>query len=206
MNLGHPSTELTMTKYVIGLAVGTALVVATVVVAQLPNPAQAAAQKDVLDVAKAIEDGKGNKAIQAKVKAIKGKGTDLADLMWVYKNRQKAGLGFGAKPADDSGIEKKILELQRTARGPAAAALKRDSEDLIKMAYVTLAMAEITRPYFNKPANGKGRMAWNKWLDDQEKASRDLIAAVKAENPKAVAQAAKNLLNSCTECHAVFRN
>jgi len=195
-----------MTKYAIGLAVGAALVLGTVGLAQNPNPAQAAARKDVLDVAKAIEDGKGNKAIQAKAKAINVKGTDLADLMRVYKIRRKAGLGFGAKPADDSGIEMKIMELPRNARGPAEAALKRDSEDLVKMAHVTLAMAEIARPYFNKPANGKGKKDWNKWLDDQEQASKDLIAAVKARNGRAVAAAAKKLQTSCTECHAAFRN
>jgi len=193
-----------MTKSALGLALGAALVLGTVVLAQ--NPAQAAARKDILDVAKAVEDGKTDKAIQAKVKAIKVKGTDLEDLMRVYKPRQKAGLGFGAKPAADSGIEMKIIELQRNARGPAAAALKRDSEDLVKMAYVTLAMAEITRPYFVKPRNGKGNKDWQKWLDDQRQASIDLIAAVKAQNAKAVAQAAKKMVDSCTECHAAFRN
>jgi len=193
-----------MTKYALGLAVGAALVVG-VVVAQNPNPAVVAARKDVLDVTKAVEDGKGDKAIQAKAKAIKAKGIDLDDLMAVYKTRRKGGLGFGAKPADDSGIEKKIAELQRNARGPAPAALKKDSEDLVKMAHVTQAMAEITRPHFAKPMNGKGKKDWDNWLDDQEKASKDLIAAVRAMNPKAVAQAAKKLQDSCTECHAAFR-
>src|SRR5262249_52422121 len=105
----------------------------------------------------------------------------------------------------DSGIEMKIIELQRNARGPAAA-LKKDSEDLVKMAYVTLAMAEITRPYFTKPQNGKGNKEWQKWLDDQKQASIDLITAGKAQNGKAVAQAARKMLDSCTECHSAFRN
>jgi hypothetical protein len=193
-----------MTRYALGLAVGAALVVG-VVVAQNPNPAVVAARKDVLDVTKAVEDGKGDKAIQAKAKAIKNKGVDLEDLMQVYKTRQKNGLGFGAKPANNSGIELKIQELQRNARGPAVAALKKDSEDLVKMAHVTLAMAEITRPHFNKPMNGKNKKDWDKWLDDQAQASKDLIAAVKAVNPKGVALAAKKMQDSCTECHAAFR-
>jgi len=194
-----------MTKYALGVAVGAALVVVTVSLAQAPNPAVVAARKDILDVAKAVEDGKGNKAIQAKAKAIKNKGVDLEDLMAVFKTQQKGGLGFGARPAGNSGIELKIAELQRNARGPALAALKKDGEDLVKMAYVAQAMAEITRPHFAKPMNGKGKKDWDNWLDDQEKASRDLIAAVKAANPKAVALAAKKLQDSCTECHAAFR-
>jgi len=191
-----------MTKYALGVAVGAALVAVTAVVAQNPNPAVVAARKDVLDVAKAVEDGKGDKVIQAKAKAIKGKGTDLEDLMAVYKTHKKGGLGFGARPAADSGIEKKIAELQRNARGPAPAALKKDTDDLVKMAYATMAMAEITRLYV---PNGKANKDWQKWLDDQKQASVDLIAAVRAANPRGVALAAKKLQDSCTECHATFR-
>jgi hypothetical protein len=191
------TAELTMTKRVIGSAVGAALLLGMVAVAG-DKAEEEAARKDVLDVAKAIEDGKGAKVIQAKAKAIKVKGYDLDVLMLVYKTKQKGGLGFGAKPATDSGIEKKIMELQRSAKGPAD--LKRDSQDLLKMAYVTWAMAEITRPHFN-PAGGKGRAAWNGWLDDQAQASKDLIAAVKAQNGKAVAGAAKRMVGSCIDCH-----
>jgi hypothetical protein len=190
----------------VGLAVGVVLVVGAVGLAQAPNPAVVAARKDILDVAKAVEDGKGDKVVQAKVKAIKNKPTDLEDLMKVFKMHKKAGIGFGPKPTPDSGIEVKINELQRNANGPAAAALKKDSEDLVKMAYVTMAMAEITKPHFIKPVNGKGKKDWDKWLDDQKQSSVDLIAAVRRGNAKAVAAAAKKLQDSCTECHAAFRN
>jgi hypothetical protein len=188
-----------MTKRVIGSAVGVALLLGAVALAG-DKAEEEAARRDVLDVARAIEDGKGAKVIQAKANAIKAKGYDLDVLMLVYKTKQKGGLGFGAKPATDSGIEKKIMELQRNAKGPAPAALKRDSQDLLQMAYVTWAMAEITRPHFN-PAGGKGRAAWNGWLNDQAQASKDLIAAVKAQNGKAVAGAARRMRGSCIDCH-----
>src|SRR5690349_14086181 len=92
------TVELTMRKYAIGLAVGAALVVGAVAIAG-DKAEEEAARKDILDVAKAIEDGKGAKAIQAKVKAIKAKGYELDVLMLVYKTKQKGGLGFGEKPA-----------------------------------------------------------------------------------------------------------
>jgi len=188
-----------MTKYANGLALGVALVVATVGVAQNQK---ADPQKDVLDVARVIEEGKGANAVQAKVKAIKAKGYDLDELMKVYKLKEKGGLGFGEKPAAKSGIEAKI---QALTKGLPAATLKKESKDLLKLADVNLAMAEITRPHFVKPMEGKGKKDWDKWLDDQAKASKDLIDAVKAQDGKAVAKAARQLQNACTECHATFR-
>ena len=110
-----------------------------------------------------------------------------------------------AKPDPKSGVEAKIIALQRTERGPSAAVLKKEAADIIKLAEVNMAMAEIAKPYFTKAAEGKGKKDWDKWLDEQKKASEDLIKAVKASDSKAVAKAAKELLASCTDCHSVFR-
>jgi hypothetical protein len=196
-----------MTKYVIGLAVGVALTLALAAVGIARDKEEdAKAQKEVLEVTDAVEKGKSDKDLAAMAKDIKDKkNMELDALMKVYKNKNKGGVGFGAKPADDSGIEKRIQELQRTERGPAVAVLKKEGKDIIKMAYLNIAMAEIAKPHFNKPMEGKTKKDWDKWLDDQKKAAKDLIEAVKKEDSKAVAKAAKELQNACTECHSVFR-
>src|SRR5262249_23078891 len=113
--------------------------------------------------------------------------------------------GFGPNPAANSGIEAKLDELQRLPKGPAPRVLKRDAKDLIKMAHVTMAMAEIAKPHFHKPMEGKNKKAWDRWLDDQKQASKDLIDAVAKQNGPAVSQAAGRVLASCTQCHKVFR-
>jgi len=68
-----------------------------------------------------------------------------------------------------------------------------------------MAMAEITKPHFTKPMEGKNKKAWDRWLDDQKRASTDLIDAVQKQNGPAAAKAASQVLASCTECHKVFR-
>jgi hypothetical protein len=205
MNLGHPSTELTMSRYAFGLAVGAALVLGTIAVGR-DETDDAKAQKEVLEVASAVEKGKSDKDLAAMAKEIKDKkGLELDSLMKVYKLKVKGGLGFGPNPAANSGIEAKLQELQRLPKGPAPRVLKRGAKDLIKMAYVTQAMAEIARPHFHKPVEGKNKKDWDRWLDDQKQASTDLLNAVQKQNGPAVTQAAGRLLASCTECHQVFR-
>jgi len=196
-----------MTKYVIGLAIGAALTLALAAVGTARDKEEdAKAQKEVLEVAKAVEKGKSDKELAAMAKDIKdNKNMELDSLMKVYKNKNKGGVGFGEKPTDDSGIELKITALQRSERGPSAATLKKEGKDIIKMAYLNIAMAEIAKPHFNKPMEGKNKKDWDKWLDDQKKAAKDLIEAVKKEDGKAVSKAAKEMLNACTECHSVFR-
>ena len=196
-----------MTKYLIGLAAGAALTLALAAVGTARDKEDdAKAQKEVLEVAKAAEKGKGDKDLATMAKDIKEKkNLELDSLMKVYKNKNKGGVGFGEKPAADSGIESKIQALQRTERGPSAATLKKEGKDIIKLAYLNIAMAEIAKPHFNKPMEGKNKKDWDKWLDDQKKAAKDLIEAVKKEDGKAVAKAAKEMQNACTECHSVFR-
>jgi hypothetical protein len=202
-----------MTRYAIGLAFALAVTLAFAAVGTAQKEEKDKkdkvakevldARKDILDLTKTIESGKKD-AVANKVAAIR-KGHDLDSLMKIYQIHEKGGLGYGEKPDAKSGVEAKIIALQRNPRGPSPAVLKKESADLLKLAYVNIAMAEIAKPFFNKPMEGKGKKEWDGWLDDQKKASEDLVKAVKAEDSKAVAKAAKALLDSCTDCHAVFR-
>jgi len=200
-----------MTKQVIGLAVGAAMVLAFAAIGVARDKDKeedkdvVEARKDVLDVLKAVEDGKGDKDLADKADAIKKKDVELNNLMRVFKLKEKGGLGFGEKPDDKSGMEAKIIELSRTERGPAKEKLKKESKDLIKLAQLNIAMAEIGKPHFPGNKGGKTKKDWEKWFDDQKQAAKELIEAVKKEDGKAVAKAAKDLLSTCTDCHADFR-
>jgi len=162
------------------------------------------ARKLVLGLVKAVEDGKDDKALAAKAEAIRKKDVDLNQLMKVYKRRGKGGLGYGDKPDPKSGLEAKIIALQRTERGPSKETLRKEKKDLIRLANVNVAMAEIARPHSDAYTNRKKE--WDRWLDEQKAAAKDLIAAVEQEDGKAVAKAAKDLLAACTECHSIGQN
>jgi Cytochrome C' len=198
-----------MTKYAIGVAVGVALTLALAAVGTARDKEDdkdtVEARKEVLDVVKAVEEGKDDKALASKAKAIKDKDVELNYLMKVYKLKEKGGVGFGDKPEPKSGIEAKIIELGRTERGPSVATLKKEGKEIIKLAQLNVAMAEIAKPHFGKPMDGKNKKDWDKWLDEQKAAAKELIEAVKKEDGKAVAKAAKEMLATCTECHSHFR-
>jgi cytochrome c556 len=157
------------------------------------------AQKDTLDLAKAIEGGKDGKDIAAKMKK---KFAELGPIMQAYKPRAKKGIGIGPKsPAD--GIEAKIISLGRRA---TADAVSKQKGELIKMAYINLAIAEVTKHYPPKPKGGKGPKEWQQYSEDLKKASRELIDAVKAGDAKKVKNAAANISTSCNNCHSDFRD
>jgi len=198
-----------MKHYLYGLAVGVALTLALATATtarQQVDKDVLEARKDVLEVFEAVKGGKADKDLAAKAAAIHKKGVDLNNLMAVYKIKEKGGVGFGEKPDAKSGVEAKIIALQRTERGPSATLIKKEKDDLIKLARLNVAMAEIARPHFPGPKGGKNKKDWDKWLDDQKKASKDLMAAVNKGDGKAVSKAAKDLLATCTECHETYRN
>jgi len=194
-----------MKKYAIGLAVGLVLTLGLGTVGTARDKDSEEAQKEVLDVLKLVETGKDDKALAARAADIKKKDVELNHLMKVYKLKEKGGLGYGENPDPKSGVEAKIIALQRTSNGPSANVIKKEAKDLIKLAHLNIAMAEIAKPHFVKPMDGKNKKDWDGWLDDQKKAARDLIEAVKATDGKAVSKAAKEMLNACIECHAHFR-
>ena len=157
-----------------------------------------AAQKDVLDLAKALEDGKDGKDAVARMKK---KYDELGTIMYAYKSRAKKGIGIGPEGAS---IETRLQTFAR--RAPSATELKSNKEDLVKMGYINAAIADVTMLYVPaKPKDGKGAKEWKQYSTDMKKASLELIDAIKSGVPAQVKKAALNLNNSCNSCHSDFR-
>lgn len=200
-----------MSRYALRMAVGVALAFTAISFADKgkddkEDPDVVAGRKDVVDLAQMIKDGKGARDVQAKVKAIRGKHDDMVNLMRVFKIQEKGGLGIGPKPNPKNGIEKRLIELASVkAKVLAPADVKAESASLLELAYVSLAMAEIAKPYFPGNKNGKNKQAWDGYADDQKTAANGLIQAVKAGNGKAVKASAEKLLDACNDCHKAFR-
>jgi cytochrome c556 len=197
-----------MTRFVRGLLVSLALLLAMVLVTASTAAARdddkeiKEAQKDILDLAKAIEDGKDSKYVASRVAAIKKKYEELGTVMHVYKPRDKGGLGFGEAPK--GGIEFKIRDLSKRKLAPLT--LQKEMKELIRLGYVNIAMAEIAKPYFGKPKGGKGKKDWDQHLEDQKKAAQELIAAIKAKDSATLKKVADKLDASCNNCHSDFRD
>jgi cytochrome c556 len=193
-----------MTRFLGGLSLSLALIlVAHGISVGADDKDAKEAQKEIVELAKLIEGGKDAKAIAAKVDAIKKKYDDLNTVMYVFKPKNKSGLGYDSN--EKMGLELKIQALDKGTKPIPVATLKKETPHLIKLAYVSIAMAELAKPYFSKPEKGKGKKDWDKHSDDQKKAAEDLIKAVKANDGKAAKTAVKALNNSCVNCHADFR-
>lgn len=159
------------------------------------------AQKDILDLTKKIEGGA--KSVSEDAVKIKKKYEDLNTIMHAYKPSTKGGIGYGPKGAGD-GIEQAIISLGKRAN---EATVKKMKDDLIKMANVNIAIAEITMEYKPaKPKGGKGAKEWKQHCDDMKKAAMELRDAAKGGDAKKVKAAANNLNTSCNNCHTDFRD
>ncbi len=192
-----------MTRYVRGLVFGLGLLAIGLTTARALDDKDdkevKAAQKDVLDLCKEIAGGKN---VSSRAAEIKKKYEDLNTVMHAYKPKAKGGIGFGSNPKD--GIETKVISLGK--RVPAGS-LDKEGPELIRMANINIAIAEIAKHYAPaKPKGGKGKKDWETHLADQKKESQDLIKAVKAKDYKAVKAAANNLNNACNNCHSDFRD
>jgi hypothetical protein len=194
-----------MNRLARGLAAGTVLALAILVVAgvqvALADDDPKAAQKDVLDLAKASMEGK--KIDKARLEAIKKKYEDLETIMHAYKPREKGGIGIGP-PSKSDGIEIKLNNLGKKALSKMQ--LDKEADDLVKAAHVNVAIAEIAKLYVPKAKGGKGPKEWNEYLDQMKKSSMEFAKAVKSGDPKAVQKAANNVNASCTNCHSDFRD
>jgi cytochrome c556 len=160
-----------------------------------------AAAKDIADLAKQIESGKDVKDLVAKIDK---KYEDLKPLMdAAFKPRYKHGIGVGPMGKGD-GIELKIQTMGKRALQPAT--LEKQKDALIKMAYINLAIAEVTMLRKIKPKGGKGIKEWQQHTSDMKKATEELLKAVKGGSGAEVKKASVNLEASCTNCHSDFRD
>jgi cytochrome c556 len=160
-----------------------------------------AAAKDLADLAKQIEAGKDAKDLATKLDK---KYEDLKPLMdAAFKPRYKHGIGVGPSGKGD-GIEAKIQSMSK--RAIAAATLEKQKEALVQMGYINLAIAEVTMLRKVKAKGGKGPKEWKEHTAEMQKASKELIDAVKSGNSAKVKAAAFKLEGSCTNCHSDFRD
>lgn len=160
------------------------------------------AQKDILDLAKKIEEGKD---VGSDCAAIRKKYEELNTLMHSFKPSPKGGIGTGLEPKAGDGIEVKIINLGKRALSPAA--LTKEKSAIVKLGYINAALAEISMHYApEKPKGGKGAKEWKAYCEEMKKASMELVEAANAGKLPAIKTAATNLNNSCNNCHSDFRD
>ena len=160
----------------------------------------------------AAKDGDNKKAAEA----FKKNEDNLKKTMWIFKPRQangEGGFGIGPKPGV---YDTDCIDLFIKAKGhpmPTKAAQKVTKEELVKnaadyirIADVTIAMAEVThqfKPTQKQPC--KDPADWVEYTDLMKKAGMALKAGVKAKDPVATKTAFIDLYSSCTNCHSKFR-
>ena len=154
---------------------------------------------------------KSDKVDEAKVKSlvagIKKNNEDLNDLMAIYKPTKSKGLGWDpAKKGKGDGIETHIISLG-TKKELTSAEFAKEKEHILRSTYYNLAMVEITKAYApEKPKAGKGAKEWNKHNMEVKEGSMEVLAAIKANDPKAMKKAMGKIGAGCNECHTDFRN
>jgi len=186
------------------LAAGLLALTVTNQVAAFDDKESAEAIKQVVEIAggKDVEEGKVD---EAKTKAVHKKYEDLNTVMHIYKPRDKGGLGTGPKSKGD-GIEFKLNNLG--SKSPLAPmTLEKEKDELIKIARISVVMAEISKHYApEKPKAGKGKKDWNQYADEMKKASVDMIKAAQKGDPVGLKKAANNVNSACNSCHSDFRD
>jgi hypothetical protein len=168
-----------------------------------PSNAGGGGPKDnVLKIAEAVKKGNASDA-DKQAAAFSKKVEDLADVMDLFKKRDKGGIGVGAKAgvAVPDGVEAKIQNLSKEA--PSATTLKKESEALEDMGYVIAAVGMVTKG--KPPAKTKGK-DWSGWCDEIIEGGKKLSAAAKGSNAADLKTIAGKINNACNACHSAYRN
>ena len=164
------------------------------------------------DIDAIVKELKAAKVDEAKVKAavagIKKKHEDLSELMTVYKPTGAKVKGIGWDPANKGkgdGIETHINDLAgKKALGKAQFA--KEKELIRRATYYNLAMYEIAKAYApEKIKAGKGAKEWNKYNEEIKEGSKEVFAALEANDPAALKKAMGRIAAGCNECHTDFR-
>jgi len=166
------------------------------------------AREAILEIAKDLQAGKKVDAAKV-VGKLKKDDVDLEAVMPAYKPVNKNGIGFttlkpGAKAMPGDGIEAKIISLSKRVD---AKALPAEKADLLKMAYVNLALGEIMAHYPpEKIKAGKGPKDWKRFTDEMKEATDEFIKAVNVGKGPDVKKAAVKIEATCNDCHSAFRD
>jgi hypothetical protein len=157
-------------------------------------------KKEIVEMARLVEKGKD---ISARAVAMSKKYDDLDPIMWCFKAKSKGGIGAG-KTFSEQSIELKIIRLSRQIL--TREQLANQKSDLIRIAAVSAAVAEVTAHYGPEVGGRRKREEWKKLATEMKKFSLELMAAVKAGDPRKVRRAASKLSDSCLPCHTVGRD
>ncbi len=157
--------------------------------------AAAAAAPDVNKLADAAADPAALKKAAAAIAAK----DELLPIMWAFKPQAKGGLVAG------QGIELKLIGLGKKAL--PASALAAQAAELKRMAEISRGIAEVTPDYASKfTKSPKEASQWKGYAEEMKKASDEMLAAVKANNPKSIKDAVNHVNASCNDCHTAFRD
>lgn len=196
-----------MTKHArVGLA-GVALAAVAAWVASVGATRAApddAVKGGVQKLADALEKGDADAAKKQATDLAK---EDLHDFMHLFKLRSKQGFGVGAKAdvIQPDGIEDKLKALSKD--GIKADQLEKESADLVKMAYVTAALASVALAKAPEKDDGALKRAdWLKWAGEVRAGADELAKAAKAKKADDVKAIAAKIDKNCTSCHGVFRD
>jgi hypothetical protein len=184
-------------------------------VAVLSGPALGADDDDPKATKKAGQEvlklvgGLDKPGVEDQAKAI-AKANEIERVMRQFKTRKDGGMGVGANGPKilgmPDGYELAIIAMAK--KSPSAADLKANQEDLLKMAQVSQAIAEINYNYkVPKPKKpGVVPANYKQWNDEMKASSKELADAIKASDPKKVEAAATKLTAACNNCHTGFRD
>jgi hypothetical protein len=146
-----------------------------------------------------------------------GKKFENDDTMALFGPRTKSdgklgrGLGVGPKPGalKPDGIEKKLTELAKKPLPDKQ--LADESEALTTLGYDMAALAAIA--HAGEPADkdkkavfNKRKKDWQAWADELKDASLKLAVAAKEKKAADVHKLATKADETCSKCHAVFRD
>jgi hypothetical protein len=164
-----------------------------------------AVKAELVKIAAAIEKGDMATA-KSKAAALVKKIEELNEVMCAFKLRSSKGYGVGSKPgvSTPDGIELRLIAIGRD--GITKNELEAEGAGLIESAYITAAIAEVA--ILKAPLKDKGakrKKDWVGWSEGMRDSARDLAASIKTGAPKAVQGVTTRLLDTCNNCHSVFK-
>lgn len=152
---------------------------------------------------------KGNKAEARKLAEEAAKNIDkIPDMMHLFKNRNKGGLGAGSTPLTNpskDGIDSMIRELANKE----VANIAKQAAAFEEMGYHIAAMGELANAAVGKAEIGGPKKTKKAWLEGSAE-MRDLgLAFAKAaagKNAKEIKTAASKVYSNCNRCHSNFKD
>ena len=156
------------------------------------KPAAPALVKAAQDLGKAMDYASAMAALAAVKSAADGKAKEGPELNWSTK---VASLGQLMKQVTttDARLRRNLRRFDRLAAENA-----QSSALLAVIAQAAIADTHEVKDPADLPK-------WYQWCEDMREAAAGVNRAVKAKDPAAADAAAKRLMQSCDECHAVFQ-